>query len=46
MTWYGSGMNGLKVPAGIYYIELHQNHGFFNDSDPVEVLLQIAAMKK
>jgi hypothetical protein len=46
VTWNGRGVNGIKVPAGIYYVELHQNNAFFSDNDPVEVVLQIAVMKK
>lgn len=46
VTWNGRGVNGIKVPAGIYYIELHKNNSYFGDNDPVEVVLQIAAMKK
>jgi hypothetical protein len=46
VTWNGRGVNGLKVPAGIYYIELQKNSVSFGDDDPVEVVLQIAAMKK
>lgn len=45
VTWNGRGVNGFKVPAGIYHIELHKNNAYFGDNDPVEVILQIAAMK-
>lgn len=46
VTWNGRGVNGIKVPAGIYYIELQKNNSYFGDNDPVEVVLQIAAMKE
>lgn len=46
VTWYGNGINGVKVSPGIYYIELHQNHAFFSDNDPVEVIVRIAALKQ
>lgn len=46
VTWNGRGVNGLKVPDRIYYIELQKNSVSFGDDDPVEVVLQIAAMKK
>jgi len=46
VTWTGKGVNGFKVPTGIYYILLMQDHSSFLEYDETEVLLRITAFKK
>ncbi len=46
-TWNGRGVNGLKVPAGIYYIEMQQRNAVTSESeDNLIVLLRITALKQ
>lgn len=45
-TWNGNGINGFKVPAGIYYILLMQDNNTFLEYDETEVLLRIATFKQ
>ena len=47
VTWNGHGVNGVKVPAGIYHIELQQRNGVVSKSeDDLIVLLRITALKQ
>jgi len=46
VVWNGNGVNGFKVPTGIYYILLMQDHSSFLEYDETEVLLRITAFKK
>ncbi|HAP36091.1 MAG TPA: hypothetical protein DCQ28_09170 [Bacteroidetes bacterium] len=46
VVWNGNGVNGFKVPTGIYYILLMQGTNSLLEYDETEVLLRIAAFKK
>ncbi len=47
VTWSGRGVNGVKVPAGLYYIELQQRNGVVSKSEnDLIVLLRITALKQ
>ncbi len=46
-TWNGRGVNGIKVPAGLYYIELQQLNAVVNkNEDNLIVLLRVIALKQ
>jgi len=46
VVWNGNGINGFKVPVGVYYILLMQDNNTFLEYDETEVLLRITAFKK
>ena len=47
VTWNGRGVNGIKVPAGLYYIELQQLNAVVNkNEDNLIVLLRVIALKQ
>lgn len=47
VLWTGYGINGAKVSAGLYYIELQQVNGTFSDNEnDVNVVRRITALKR
>jgi hypothetical protein len=47
VTWNGRGVNAVKVPAGLYYIELQQLNGSRQQGEGnVLALLRIIALKQ
>jgi hypothetical protein len=47
VTWNGRGVNGVKVPSGLYFIELQQcNVVTQKDKSDLVVLLRITALKQ
>jgi hypothetical protein len=47
VTWNGHGVNGIKVPSGLYFIELQQlNAATQRDENNLVVLLRITALKQ